>query len=83
MPDKIKKALQELQEVRNEIDKLTLWSDEKCLDFGVQYLDSDALQKALEKERLARCNYFTILYVEKGWPLEQIEIELKKLRLKS
>ena len=83
MTDEIKEAFKEMQEAGDEIDKLTLWNDAYSSDKGVRYLDSDALAVALEKERLARIKYFTLIYTEKGWSQDQIEIGLRKIKLKE
>ena len=81
MTDQTKKALKEMEEARDEVDKLCMW-EEYDSSKPVPCLDSDALAVALEKERLARIKFHTLLYKGMDWSDEQIENWLKKSRLK-
>ena len=82
MTEETKKALEEMTKARNEVDKLCIWEAAHSSDKGAPCLDSDALEVALEKERLARIKFHTLLYTGMGWSQEQIESWLKKARLK-
>ena len=82
MTDETKEALKEMEEARNEVDKLCMWNDAYSSNKDKDYLDSEALAVALEKERLVRIRFHTLLYAGMGWSQDEIEAWLKKAKLK-
>ena len=43
MTDETKEALKEMEEARNEVDKLCMWNDAYSSDKSKDYLDSEAM----------------------------------------
>ena len=74
MTDKIKEALKDMEEAKNEVEKLSIWNNSDSSDKGTDYLDSNALAKDLEKLKLAQIRYCTLM----GWSQGKIESWLKE-----